>query len=592
MFRQLRQLVPILTILLTLSACGGGGSGIGPNPPPPPPLPPPPPPPAPVATVTVTPGQAPLVTQQTVQLSAATKDASGNTLSGRVVSWSTSAPAVATVSTAGLVSATGAGSATITASSEGKTGTATVTVSDGALIGQSGGNLDAAGGAVKLVVPAGALAAPTALTVVAEPNPPAPPAGQIPLGGTTYQLGPDGTQFSTPATVTIKYDPAQTPPWAQPEDLRIYRYSGGQWTPLTDIVVDPVARTVSGKTPGFSTFANFATPPNIHINPAPGSVNATVRSVVFSANVSSHPQNLFQYTWSTSGHNGTINTPFNNTAQYSTTAIQIPHGDLDLVGVEVKGQHHPGGSFHLIGKAEVKVNSNLGITYALEPNSYVAEFGQTAAFEAVARNADGSLYQADLEYEWSTTGFHGTMNPATSARSAVSTGTYTAKLPTQQTFNPPRGDKVTAKFWVKRTIVGGTLATGTQITFVWEQLGEAEGFVEVAPKTYIGRFQVVTTPTQAGACVSAVIFAPKVAGTTSYDLKASGFSDPGGFGNQFLKTFSGATGTGIGDVQDAGTEFKIVLAMGCATTSGAITARQNLYATAFAGIVVQSKISP
>ena len=83
----------------------------------------------PVASVVVSPATATLTVGQTTQLSATPKDASGNPLTGRVITWATSNAAVATVSTSGLVTAVGAGSATITATSEGQSGTAAVTVS-------------------------------------------------------------------------------------------------------------------------------------------------------------------------------------------------------------------------------------------------------------------------------------------------------------------------------------------------------------------------------------------------------------------------------------------------------------------------------
>jgi uncharacterized protein YjdB len=89
--------------------------------------PPPPPPPA-VASVSVTPATASVVAGQTVQLTATPQDASGNALTGRVVTWASSNTAVATVNASGLVTGVSAGSATITATSEGKSGTATVTV--------------------------------------------------------------------------------------------------------------------------------------------------------------------------------------------------------------------------------------------------------------------------------------------------------------------------------------------------------------------------------------------------------------------------------------------------------------------------------
>jgi len=83
---------------------------------------------APVSTVTVTPSPSSAFIGATTQLSATTKDVSGNVLTGRTISWDTSNSAVATVSQTGLVTGVAAGSATITATSETKSGASTVTV--------------------------------------------------------------------------------------------------------------------------------------------------------------------------------------------------------------------------------------------------------------------------------------------------------------------------------------------------------------------------------------------------------------------------------------------------------------------------------
>jgi uncharacterized protein YjdB len=82
----------------------------------------------PVASVNIEPAVSSLVVGQNTQLTAETRDASGNTITGRVVTWSTSASSVATVSSSGLVTANAPGSATITATSEGRSSTASVTV--------------------------------------------------------------------------------------------------------------------------------------------------------------------------------------------------------------------------------------------------------------------------------------------------------------------------------------------------------------------------------------------------------------------------------------------------------------------------------
>lgn len=84
--------------------------------------------PAPVATVVVSPSSASLVVGQTIAFEAAPRSASGQPLSGRVVAWSSNPSQVATVSSSGLVIAVSPGTATITASSEGRSGTAQVIV--------------------------------------------------------------------------------------------------------------------------------------------------------------------------------------------------------------------------------------------------------------------------------------------------------------------------------------------------------------------------------------------------------------------------------------------------------------------------------
>ena len=80
------------------------------------------------ASVEVTPGSAAVVAGQTVQLSATVRDQSGTPI-GRPVTWASDNTQVATVSGSGLVTAAAAGSASITASADGVTGSSSVTVS-------------------------------------------------------------------------------------------------------------------------------------------------------------------------------------------------------------------------------------------------------------------------------------------------------------------------------------------------------------------------------------------------------------------------------------------------------------------------------
>jgi alpha-tubulin suppressor-like RCC1 family protein len=85
--------------------------------------------PEPVAAVIVAPNASILVVGETRRLTATLHDAAGNVLDGRAITWQSSDNAIVSVGTAGLVRAVAQGQATITATSEGKSGTADVSVS-------------------------------------------------------------------------------------------------------------------------------------------------------------------------------------------------------------------------------------------------------------------------------------------------------------------------------------------------------------------------------------------------------------------------------------------------------------------------------
>ncbi len=81
-----------------------------------------------VERVSVNPGTAGVSVGGTVQLQATAYDTADLVVSGATISWSSSASAVAAVSTAGLVTGVAPGTATITAAAGGRQGTAQVTV--------------------------------------------------------------------------------------------------------------------------------------------------------------------------------------------------------------------------------------------------------------------------------------------------------------------------------------------------------------------------------------------------------------------------------------------------------------------------------
>ncbi len=83
----------------------------------------------PVAQVIISPTSLAISQGQTAQLTATTRDSSGNVLTGRVVTWVSSNTSIATVDSTGFVTAIGVGAATITATSEGVSSSVNASVS-------------------------------------------------------------------------------------------------------------------------------------------------------------------------------------------------------------------------------------------------------------------------------------------------------------------------------------------------------------------------------------------------------------------------------------------------------------------------------
>lgn len=117
------------------------------------------------------------------------------------------------------------------------------------VIGPGGGTLVSADGRLRLVFPAGALAADTLITAV--PQAVTADAGFV--GNLVYELGPDGLVFAQPVRLSLGYDPAGV---SGPEEaLRIGKLiEGGVGEFAGDPVVDTTLHTVSGSLSGFSSY--------------------------------------------------------------------------------------------------------------------------------------------------------------------------------------------------------------------------------------------------------------------------------------------------------------------------------------------------
>ena len=130
------RVASVSALALVLAACAGDGVG----------------PVGVVASVTLTPRSDAIVFGTRTQLTATAKDAAGNVLSDRTVTWFSSDTAVAAVTSSGLVTGVGLGSATITATADGKNGTASITVTPLVFASVSAGDLHSCGFTIHGVV--------------------------------------------------------------------------------------------------------------------------------------------------------------------------------------------------------------------------------------------------------------------------------------------------------------------------------------------------------------------------------------------------------------------------------------------------------
>jgi|GEM_PF-1713078 len=487
----------------------------------------------PVATVSVSAPVTALIPAATAQLAAVLKDAANNTLTGRAVAWTASPSSVGTVSANGLVTAVAPGRLTVTATSEGKSANAVLSVLSGAVVGPTGGTITLSGGDVEIQVPAGAVAAGTTFTSEPLDVPSAPtPAGWQPVGK-QYALGPVNTTFAQPVTVKFKFKSGDLPPFAMSGDLRVRLASAGQWTNLTNVVVDAANRTISGRTTTFGAapssvvsassltgVAGFGQPtapalrvpgpttgisaqdPTISLSPASGSVNFQQRSVTLFAVLAPNgtgvplPANTpaLLYRWTTTGRNGAISGPgptqwtTTTDVQYTATNAVLNQlsGPIDDVKVEVLlNPTETDPTKQRVISATATIDADLNRTYDITPSSPVIGPGTAQSLQLVIRDKAGALLTlpTNQSLAWSSSANFGNIGTPGPRQETI---TYQAN----STFNnpPPRVDDVVVKITEQRSTVTrvfkpaifGTEGAFDETTVVRTvDIAEKKDFVEV-----------------------------------------------------------------------------------------------------------------
>jgi len=218
-----------------------------------------------------------LVPAETSRLTAIPHDASGAPLA-RAVTWVSSTPAVATVQD-GLITAIAEGSASITASAEGKSASVSVSVEDGGLLIPAGGLISAARGIVQLSLPPAAVSSTSRLLVRAATQ--YPPSARLVRGSAFELQSPAVSGFAQTAILSIRYDPANLGT-ESPDGLLIYKAVAGDWQPLDNSKVENIAattaaNTVSGRVSGVGVYAILVRASVATVEVSPASIGLRVR---------------------------------------------------------------------------------------------------------------------------------------------------------------------------------------------------------------------------------------------------------------------------------------------------------------------------
>jgi hypothetical protein len=118
-------------------------------------------------------------------------------------------------------------------------------------VGPAGGTVASADGTARLVIPAGALAAPATFTLRPAVSVPVDP---LAVPGSAWDILPP-VPFASPAVLTIRYDPARIPAGVEEGDLRIFGVGAGNaWAPVGQSTVDAAANEASGPITRTATF--------------------------------------------------------------------------------------------------------------------------------------------------------------------------------------------------------------------------------------------------------------------------------------------------------------------------------------------------
>jgi hypothetical protein len=135
-------------------------------------------------------------------------------------------------------------------------------------VGISGGDVTTADGSVALDFPAGALGTTTSISITTAE----PPAEGTGAWAPVIDLGPDGSAFAQPVTLSIEYKPENLPEGIPPSALHLVTFDGTGWVPVPGSSIDSIDNRISAPISHFSYYGVV-----IRANSATGTYHDSVR---------------------------------------------------------------------------------------------------------------------------------------------------------------------------------------------------------------------------------------------------------------------------------------------------------------------------
>jgi hypothetical protein len=221
-----------------------------------------------VAQLSLTPDSGSVLVGDSLALGVTMLGIGGDTLHGEAVTFESSAPAIATVSAAGVVRGAARGGVVITATSGAASAQASLDIRWGEKVGPAGGSATMWDGGVTLDVPPGALVDSTTIYVDSAA---APPSDSLAVPGAAFELLPSSLAFSQSASLTVRFR-AGAVPASREVSVGMFLDSAQAWRAVQGSVLDLPARAVTAPVPGTGLYGLVAPGPVASVTIVGGSL--------------------------------------------------------------------------------------------------------------------------------------------------------------------------------------------------------------------------------------------------------------------------------------------------------------------------------